>query len=96
MFSAQTAFEVPYVEKYRPVTLEDVVGTSTKTFWSFLLHREYGRDRATETNREVRKHAELDLSRKYFCAKINGVGTAWNWQDILRDVHGSTNVARYC
>lgn len=26
MLSTQHVFEVPYVEKYRPVTLEDVVG----------------------------------------------------------------------
>lgn len=31
MFSAAPqVFEVPYVEKYRPVTLEDVVGKSTQ------------------------------------------------------------------
>jgi len=28
MLMAPTSFEVPFVEKYRPVTLEDVVGKS--------------------------------------------------------------------
>ena len=61
MLSTQHVFEVPYVEKYRPVTLEDVVG---KLYFTSNLARKHGCRRSTKVYCKIWKHAKPDTSGK--------------------------------
>jgi hypothetical protein len=52
---APQSFEVPFVEKYRPVTLEDVVGKKT-----YLTCRQHTSHRAAQVDCQVWQHAQFD------------------------------------
>jgi len=53
MLTTQHSFEVPYVEKYRPVTLDDVVGKII----NIDLARQYGGCRLTEVYCQIWEYA---------------------------------------
>jgi hypothetical protein len=61
MLQVQQIFEVPYVEKYRPVTLEDVVG---KYYLCFIFEREHTCNRSTKVDSLVWQHAQFNSCRK--------------------------------
>ena len=83
MLAQAEEYEKPLVEKYRPVTLDEVVGKFkfSKCFLIVLFRfRQHLRCRSIEVNRQIRKHAKSDP-----CWSTR------NRKNFKCDVHGSTN-----
>lgn len=81
MLAAPQAFEMPYVEKYRPVTLEDVVGNN----------------QAIDQLKSIVKFGNMPnlilvvSSQPRF---TRNAGPAWYRKNLVSDVHGAPNVGR--
>jgi hypothetical protein len=84
-------FEVPYVEKYRPVTLEDVVG-------KFHIYDIFaGNTVAVDQLKSIVKFGNMPnlilVVSDHFDVVIAQLGSTRHWKNIVSYVHGSPNAS---